>query len=268
MRVSPAAPRTHDPCPAHLPEPGQGGNRARGSGAQNRCHQPKIKKKKEEEADYTAPKAAPSRRQRLGAGGERPRPSRGGRRRGGGRGRGTGGGGGPENLCLPLKSRAQSQNPGVKVNFLPHSPFPRGRERKEGHPGGGEGAWFRAPGLSLRSSGQPCRLLGLPGEPRAAPLLPPQERVKGEQGGKPGRLGPEENSGPEIEQEGEGKSTAPSPPAPKSGDSLGLAGSPEPPEAPRPGGAGRAPEFTGVFRLGLFMKAFLSKFELSREGKL
>lgn len=53
------------------------------------------------------------------------------------------------------------------------------------------------------------------------------------------------------------------PPTPKSGDSLGLAGSPDPPEAPRAGGAGRAPEFSGVFRLALFMKAFLSKFELS-----
>ena len=45
LRVSPAAPRTQDPCPAHLPEPGQGGNRARGGGAEGALPPPCIVRK-------------------------------------------------------------------------------------------------------------------------------------------------------------------------------------------------------------------------------
>lgn len=125
----------------------------------------------------------------------------------GGRGRG----GSWKPLPLPPKFWALSQNPGVKVNFLPRSPFPSGRKRKgkEGHSGGeGEVACFQGPGLSLRSSRPTRRLEGLPGEPGPVPL--PLSR-KGLSEGRVGRA--PGNSGLETRWAGDRNSTASRPPS-------------------------------------------------------
>lgn len=103
-------------------------------------------------------------------------------------------------------------------------------------------------------------------EPR--PSFPRRKGLKESRVGSLGGWGLRKTPGRRPSRKERVKAPPPHPPSPKSGDSLGLAGSPDPPEAPRAGGAGRAPEFSGVFRLALFVKAFLSKFELSREGKL
>lgn len=107
-----------------------------------------------------------------------------GRRRGGGAGRGEG----PGNLCHPPKFWAQSQNPGVKVNFLPRSPFPSGRKRKgkERHSGWGKGSWFQGP---YRSSLLPSRLPGLRGERGPVLLLPSRKGLRESRVGSPGGRG-------------------------------------------------------------------------------
>lgn len=107
-----------------------------------------------------------------------------GRRRGGGEGRGEG----PGKLCHPPKFWAQSQNPGVKVNFLPRSPFPSGRKRKrkEGNSGGGKRSWFHGPG---GSSLLPSRLPGLLGERGPVLLLPSRKGLRESRVGSPGGRG-------------------------------------------------------------------------------
>lgn len=104
---------------------------------------------------------------------------------GGGRGRE-----GPGSLCLPPQFSALSQNPGVKVNFLPRSPFPGGRKRKgkEGHSGEGEAACSQGPGLALPPSLPPPP--GLPGEPGPVPLPLSRKGLSEGSVGSPGGRGP------------------------------------------------------------------------------
>lgn len=81
--------------------------------------------------------------------------------------------------------------------------------------------------------------------------------------GSPGRPGPKETLGWRPSRKERVTALTPHPPL-KSRDSLELAGSPDPPEAPQGWRGGKAAR---VFRLELFMKALFSTFELCCEGK-
>ena len=191
MRVSPAAPRTQAPRPAHLPEPGLGGNGRGLAGPSTAATNQKLKKKKKKKADYTAPKAAPSRQQRLGAGGDRVRaPPREGGGGGGGAGavselRGLGRGGAPRrgaSSCthLPRSSAAPTEAARVRpgdfpapsdggsrgVNGAAGAPLqpPAARRRRSGARGAPSAGAFSADGGAGAPQRRqlPRRRLGLP----------------------------------------------------------------------------------------------------------